>query len=145
MKTSSIMKTKILIALASLCMICSCSNKPSIGDIDQTVREQISEESEGRIELVSIEKTNSTDREMMGQEIHTIEYKAKIKFLKDCYMYVNKSGFGPFIQSFKTYTEQPEFIPSLQMQGVSCDIGVEIDYAGSSSFSNTENGWIQNK
>ncbi len=140
------MNTTIVTAFAAICIIVSsCSSKPDIGDIEQTLKEQISNESEGRIELVSIEKTNSIDREIMGQEVHTIEYKAKLKFLKDCYMYVNKSGYGPYIESFKTYSEAPEFVPSLQMQSVICKKGVEIDYAGSATFSNTEEGWVQNK
>ena len=138
------MNIKIVTAILAMSIaVSSCSSKPEIGDVEQNLQNQITQESEGRIELISIEKTNSVDREFMGQEVHTIEFKAKLKFLKDCYMYVNKSGYGPYIQSFKTYSEVPEFVPSLEMQGVKCKKGVEIDYTGSSTFSNTENGWVQ--
>lgn len=136
---------KFILLFVAAGLICSCSSKPEIADVEQNLRDQISQESDGRIELVSIEKTNSLDQEFMGQEVHTIEYKAKIKFLKNCFMYVNKSGTGPYIQDFKTYTEEPEFIPSLQMQIVECNKGVEVDYVGSSNFGNTENGWVLTK
>lgn len=139
------MKTFILAASITALTMYSCSGKPEISDVEENLREQITQESEGRIELQDIEKTNATDREFMGQEVHTIEYKAKLKFLKDCYMYVNKSGFGPYIKSFKTYSEAPEFVPSLQMQVVVYEKGTEIDYTGSYTFSNTENGWVSNE
>lgn len=137
------MKTIYLFLLIiTMGLISSCSTKPGIEEVEQNLKDQIALESEGRIELLSIEKTNSTDQEIMGQELHTIEFKAKIKFTEDCFMYANKSGTGPYIQSFKTYSEEPEFVPSLQMQIVGCDKGIEVNYTGSSTFANTENGWI---
>ena len=135
----------ILFAITSSLLLASCSSKPEIGDVEQNLKDQISHESNGRIELVSIEKTNSIDQEFMGQKVHIIDYKAKIKILEDCFMYVNKSGTGPFIKTFKTFKEQPEFIPSLEMQFVECDKGTEVSYDGSASFSDTENGWILNQ
>ena len=102
------------IAVSSL-LLTSCSGKPSIGDIEDDLTERITSESNGKIELLEIEETNSIDNEVFGQEMYTIQYNAKVKFLADCYMYVNRSGMSSKFLSFKTYSTSPEFILSMQM------------------------------
>lgn len=128
---------------ASSLLLTSCSGKPSIGDIEDDLTERIASESGGKIELLEIEETNSIDNEVFGQEMYTIQYKAKVKFLSDCYMYVNRSGMGSMFLSFKTYSTSPEFIPSMQMQAVKCSKGDEVEFQGSERYSNTNEGWVK--
>ena len=132
------------IAVSSL-LLTSCSGKPGIGDIEDDLTERIASESGGKIELLEIEETNSVDNEVFGQEVYTIQYKAKIKFLQDCYMYVNRSGMGAMFSSFKTYSTSPEFIPSMQMQAVKCSKGDEVEFQDSERYSNTNEGWVKAK
>lgn len=146
MQISPIMNFKILTAVIALLVVfSSCSSKPEIKEVEQNLKEQIASESEKRIELISVEKTNAVEKEYFGQKVYTISYKAKIRFKQDCFMYINKSGVGPFIESFKTYLEEPDFVPSMQMQVVSCSKGQEVDYESSSSFTENEDGWIINE
>lgn len=142
---NEILKTYIFTLMIASLFFNSCSNKPGINDVEETLQNQINNESEERIELINIEKTNSIDNEFMGQKVHTIEFKAKIKFLEDCMMYVNKSGMGPYFMNFKTYTKEPDFNPSMMKQIVTCAKDVEVEYFGSATYSETEKGWILTK
>jgi hypothetical protein len=139
------MYLRFILPLVILITLGSCSSNPEIADVEQNLKERIASESENRIEVVSIEKTDAAEKENFGQKIYTISYKVKIRFKQDCFMYINKSGVGPFIESFKTYLEEPDFVPSMQMQVVSCPKGQEVVYESSSSFSETEEGWSHNK
>lgn len=138
------MYLRFILPLVTVLILGSCSSNPEITDVEQNLKDRIASESENRIELVSIEKTDAVEKEYFGQKVYTISYKAKIRFKQDCFMYINKSGVGPFIESFKTYLEEPDFVPSMQMQVVSCSKGQEVDYESSSSFNETEEGWTIN-
>ena len=135
--------TLLFVAVASLISSCSGS-KPGIDDLENSLNETVKSESNNRIELVGVEKTNAVDKEVFGQKVYTISYEATIKFKEDCYMYYNQSGYGPMFESFKTYNEEPEFVPSLQMKIGFCEKGQEIKYFGSAAYSETEEGWVLN-
>ncbi|WP_341906281.1 hypothetical protein [Fluviicola taffensis] len=132
----------ITAAAAVTLLLNSCSGTPGIADVESELKSKIQNESNGNIELTHIEKTNSKDNEILGQKIHTIEYKATITFKKDCDMYVNKSGVGPLFESFETYDEQPEFIPSMMMMVMPFVKGEKTTFYGSMRFQDTENGWV---
>lgn len=134
---------KIIQLFLLIALFTSCSSKPDIERTETILSEQISNESNGKVSLVSIEKTNAVENEFMGQKSYTIQYKAQVEILENCFMYVNKSGSGSFFQSFKTYEVEPEFIPSLQMQIVKCTKGNKVDFNGSMLFLDTENGWVK--
>ena len=134
---------KIIPLVVLIVLFTSCSSKPDIEKVKTILSEQISNESNGDIALLSIEKTNAQDNEFMGQKTHSIEYKSTVEINEDCYMYINKSGVGSFFLSFKTYKEQPEFIPSMQMQIVECSKGDKVNFVDKMTFFETENGWIE--
>lgn len=116
-------------------LLCSsCSSQPNLADLESSLRKEISVESDGRIELLELKETNMVEKDALGQEVYSIEYEAKIRFKSDCYMYYNKSGSGPVFTSFKTYQEQPEFVPSLQMQVGFCEKNQEFKYSGVANY-----------
>lgn len=121
----------------------SCSGRPDAGDVEDDLAERIETESEGRITLIDFEKTNSVEREAFGQESYTIYFTGKIRFEEDCYIYVNKSGMGPFFESFKTYKKQPEFIPSMGRLLYSVDKGEEVEFKDKVTYLETEEGWVK--
>lgn len=123
-------------------LLTCCSSLPGIDEVEENVKIQIDVESNGDVQLIDIEKTNSKDQVILGQKMHTIEYKARVKFMKDCFMYVDKTGFGPYFSSFKTYNSEPDFNPSLQMQIVKFRKDDLKDFNGRVTFSDTENGWM---
>lgn len=129
-------------AVAGVLLITSCSGDPGIGDVESNLKEIIHNQSNGDIELVNVEKTNSEMKEIFGQKAYSIYYKATIKFKKNCFIYVNKSGMGPLFESFKTYDQSPDFVPSFSMVATSCKKGQEVSYDGKMSFKETENGWV---
>lgn len=129
-------------AAASFLLFTSCSGNPEIGDVESKLKEAIDQQSNGSIELVKTEKTNSEEKEIFGQKTFSIYYKATIKFKKDCFIYVNKSGMGPLFESFKTYDQAPDFVPSFAMVATSCKKDQEVSFDGKMTFRNTENGWV---
>lgn len=131
-----------MVILAIPFFFISCSDLPGIDEVEENVKIQIDVESNGDIQLIDIEKSNSKDQEFLGQKMHTVEYKATIKFKKDCFMYADKTGFGPYFSSFKTYYSEPDFNPSLQMQIVKFRKGDTKEFNGKVTFSDTENGWM---
>ena len=135
-------KSTILIIL-SLLILTSCSGKPDSSDAETSLSERISTESNGNLTLIDFQQTNAVDREVFGQASYTIQYKATVRVEKDCFMYVNKSGMGSFFESFETYDESPEFIPSLMMQAVKCSKGEEVDFVDDVTYVETEEGWIE--
>ena len=138
------MKKHFLLLATAASLIYSCSGKPSLDELESSLNEMIKSESNDKIELTNLEKTNSVDKEIFGQKMYSVEYEATIKFKEDCYIYYNKSGYGPMFESFRTYTEEPEFIPSLQMQVTLCEKNKEFTYQGIANYVETEEGWVLN-
>ena len=134
---------KFIKLIAIVALLTSCSSKPDINKVENILSEKILKESNGNITLLSVEKTNAQDNEIMGQKTYTIQYKAQVEVKNNCFMYIDKTGLGPFFPSFKTYISEPEFIPSLQMQIVTCTKGEKVDFSGKMLFYETENGWLQ--
>lgn len=126
----------------SLLFLMSCSSKPSASDVEESLSERITEESNGNLSLDDFEQTNAVENEVLGQATYTIQFKGKVRVEKDCFMYVNKSGMGSFFESFKTYENAPEFIPSMMMTGVRCPKGEEIEFIDKVIYVETEEGWI---
>lgn len=131
-------------ATAITLLLNSCSGNPGISDVELELKSVIDSQSNGSIELVEIEKTNSEEKEIFGQKVYSIDYKATIQFKKDCFIYVNKSGMGPLFESFKTYDQEPDFIPNFAMVVTSCKKGDKVSYNGRISFRDTEEGWVAN-
>jgi len=120
----------------------SCSGRPDAGDAEDDLAGRIESESNGTITLIDFEQTNAVEREAFGQASYTIQYKGKVRFEEDCYIYVNKSGMGSFFESFKTYQSKPEFIPSMARVLYSVDEGEEVEFRDKVTYMETEEGWI---
>jgi hypothetical protein len=80
--------------------------------------------------------------EIAGEKYIDCSYSYFVKFNKDCYMYVNKSGSGPYLKSFKTYREVPEFVPSLEMQVVECPKDELVHDSDVKRFVLRDNQWV---
>lgn len=138
-------KPLLLTAAAAVTLLLnSCAGTPGISDVESELKPVITSQSNGNIELLEIEKTNAEEKEIFGQKVYNIDYKATIQFKKDCFIYVNKSGMGPLFESFKTYDQEPDFVPSFAMMTESHLKGDKVSYQGRMTFRNTENGWTAN-
>ncbi len=124
-------------------ILASCSSKPDLTDVENSLSDRITSESNGNLTLIEFEQTNAVEREVFGQASYTIQFKGKVRVENDCFMYVNKSGTGPFFESFKTYNDAPEFIPSMMKVGVQCPKGEEIEFTDKVTYAETEEGWIE--
>lgn len=108
---------------------------------EKDLSERIQKESDGRLELISFEKTNAADREFMGQKSYVIEFKAKLRVIEDCFMYVNNSGVGSYFKSFTTFEQEPNSIAHPMMRMVKAEKGTEVDFSDVITYAQTEEGW----
>lgn len=118
---------------------------PGFTDFGQELTDQISSESQGNIRLTNLEKTSSEENEVFGQKTHIIHYKAKIEFLKSCWLYVDETGEETKIENFETYIDQPEFIPSMTYLSMNYKKGDIVDIVGKETFIHTDNGWVRQR
>lgn len=126
----------------SVLIFSSCGDgKPDIDDLEKSFQELVQKESEGRLSVKSIEKINAKDNQLFGQKFHSIQFKADMKVEQNCFLYQNKSGIGPILLNFKTYNEQPEFIPSFNSVVTKVSKDDEFEYMGEWTYEETENGW----
>lgn len=140
-KLTPLFKCFAITAMSTL--IVSCSGKPDISEFEAELNEKIEAESNGNISLTEIEKTNSTEQEIFGQKAYSMSYKATITFNDNCWIYTNQSGFGPKFESFKTYSEEPEFFPSLGHVASYAKKDQTVSFNGKVTYFETENGWVR--
>lgn len=124
-------------------LIASCSGNPGISEFETELNDKIESESNGTISLSEIEKTNSEEQEIFGQKTYSMNYKATITFNENCWIYRNTSGFGPIFESFKTYNEAPEFVPSFAHIATYFKKDATVSFSGKVSYFETENGWVR--
>jgi len=141
MNLTSLIKYFTVIVLSIL--IISCSGKPDISEFELELKNKIESESKGTITLTEIEKTNSEEKEFFGQKAYSMDYKATITFNDNCWIYTNQSGFGPKFESFKTYSEEPEFFPSLGHVASYAKKDQIVSFSGKVTYFETENGWVR--
>lgn len=140
-KLTPFIKCFAITALSTL--IVSCSGKPDISEFEAELNDKIESESNGTISLSEIEKTNSEEQEIFGQKTYSMNYKATIMFNENCWIYRNISGFGPIFESFKTYSEEPEFVPSFAHIATYFKKDATVSFSGKVTYFETENGWVK--
>lgn len=129
-----------------LTFLSSCSdNTPNLEEVKRALSNEIILSSKGDLSLSEFTKTNSFENELFGQRTYTIKYSAKIKVEKDCYLFVDPTGMGPYyFDGFSTfYDPSSKMTPSPLIKILTCKKGDLLNYNGQSTFLWTENGWSQ--
>lgn len=126
----------------------ACSIKPSEADGETAVRDQISREAGGRIQLNDFRKTNGLEGVQNGTPIYTLEYEADIEFLADCKWLNDTNGVH---DGFKTALSDDQtqekkgfwrgLASALLEQGSDQKRGDKATYRGKLVFEETERGW----
>lgn len=120
------------IILLSIFLIVGCSSKPSESDAKQAFEQEIQENSNGLIKLISFKKTNGIEKQRSklegGGAFYTMEWIATIESTCDCYWW---------LWDFRIQTD-----PDSGMRGVTYHHkGERVDVIGATDFEKTENGW----
>jgi len=85
MRLDNVLKTVLLcLVLVTALLLIGCSSVPSSDDAKGIIQERINKESEGRIKLVSFQKTNGQEAELFGVKVYQLNYQGEIEFLEDC-------------------------------------------------------------
>jgi hypothetical protein len=128
--------------LSIIILLTSCSGLPSESEAKDALETKIKNESKGQIELIEFTKTNSQENEIMGQKMFKLMYNAKVKFKSSVWIYTNKTPYGDYFPSYKTYNKQPEIIPSLSMVMSKSNKNQVVPFNGTFTYLETEKGWI---
>lgn len=126
-------------------------------DGSATLRQLISEQSNGMMELASYEKTNGFDE---GPGHYTLEYRAQVTSTDDCYRYAKMDAFRNKIEPSRKFscrkfddlnvTEKRWHIEEMDSSTNTVDPnyvlvlapkGILFELTGTLSFQNTERGW----
>lgn len=72
----------LALAVAAV-LVVGCSGKPNASTGRRVVEQQIADNSNGLLKLISFKKVNGTEAEPMGVKIYEMEYEAEIARKKD--------------------------------------------------------------
>jgi hypothetical protein len=139
------MKTIItLLALATLLFVVGCSGPPSASDGRTALDQKIQRESNGLIRLVSFQKTDGVQQEVMGMKVYQMKYTATIEFTDNCY-WGNGSGLIGWQGGFTA--DRPSgggTLASLMDTSSHYKAGMkgqQEQVSATLTFQKTENGW----
>jgi hypothetical protein len=140
------MNTKLALALAAGVALVGCSDTLSQSDARQKLENQIRQQSNGLIKLVSFEKTDGVMHEMMGMKAYEMSYSAEVEFLDDCIWSAGNNLMG-WDGSFRAQRSQA--LPSGALndffdasQGLKpAKKGEHFRFTGHLEFEKTERGW----
>ena len=142
MKSVRILRGKInylLLLSLTIFSLASCSTDPSSSDGKGILGEKISEESKGKIKLISFEKTNAIKKSMFGQEQYTLEYSATIEFQQEGWVGENFNNFQ--IRDKKSEGWDEYFLSISNGNSKHFNIGDKVKLTGKMTFEKTEKGW----
>lgn len=124
----------ILSTLAGLVsgLLIGCSGGlPSAADGEKFIREKIHNESEGRIRLISFNKTNGQNREVSGVRVYSLEYESTLEFIEEC-GWLTGEVLDRSFKSFQTGKAR---------RGLPMERGQRQSIFGAIVFEMTEKGW----
>ena len=128
-------------------MITGCSGTPSAADGKQAILDKIKAESDGRIELVSFEKTNGMQGEEAGVKTYALEFEAEITFLDNCKWSTGliRGDGGMSFHTFKISgnPNSPMAMMENAMNGPGADVkkGESFNVSGVIHLLSKERGW----
>jgi hypothetical protein len=139
------MKTKItLLAVAALCFLVGCSGPPSASAGRAALEQKIQRQSNGLIRLVSFQKTDGVEQELMGMKLYQMKYTATIEFTDNCY-WGDGNGLigwqGGFTADRPSGGGATASFLDTSMHYKAGSKGQQEQVSGTLTFQKTENGW----
>lgn len=140
------MRARLLLLCVLSGALCGCSHKPSAADGRRKLENQIHQQSNGLVKLVSFEKTDGSMQEMMGMKTYAMSYAAEIEFVEDC-LWSGGNNLTGWDGSFRAQRGQAPQDGGLmdvfyKTQGVKpAKKGERFKFTGSMDFEKTERGW----
>jgi hypothetical protein len=141
-------KSGAFLLAASFCVVLTgCSFKPSEGDGQQAVQNQINQQAQGRIRLISFHKTNGQMAEINAVKVYSLEFQSEIEFTENCKWAIGNYGQQLSFQTSKPVTQQQggvwgQFLDNaVANPGVLANQGQRVQLFGVIHFEKKENGW----
>ena len=134
------------VLVVTVFVFAGCSATPSADDAQRIIQEQINKESQGRIKLVSFQKTNAQEGELHGVKLYNIEYQIEIEFTENCKWVMGHEAMLGGPPQFRTSKPKSqgfwdEWTDNLNNPGKLVKKGHKERISGSLTFEKTEKGW----
>jgi hypothetical protein len=126
--------------LITLLLVTGCGDQ-RLSVVEQTLRQQIAEQSGGALALSSLEKTNGVVQEVGGVQLYTLEWQARIAVQAD--VWKGGNAFVGHWSDFGVMPAQPTGWNRVLAGGDAQQLikGATVVLTGSSMLQKTENGW----
>jgi hypothetical protein len=140
------MNVRILLTICIAVALAGCSDTPSASNARAKLENQIQQQSNGLIKLVSFEKTDGAMHEMMGMKAYEMSYTAEVEFLDDC-LWSAGNNFTGWEGNFRAQRGQAPSGGALNAffnasQGLQpAKKGDRFKFTGRMNFEKTERGW----
>ena len=137
----------ILLICFLLVLFIGCSSVPSSDDAKQIIQERINKDSGGRIKLVSFQKMNGQEGNLLGFKVYNLEYQMEIEFVEDCKWITGHSAALGGEVGFRTSKPKgsqefwDKFMDDSTNPGKLVKKGHKERISGSIAFEKTDNGW----
>ncbi len=125
-------------------LISGCSSTPSQSDAKQIIQQRIDKLSGGRIKLISFEKTNGQEGQLLGVKLYSLEYACVIEFLEDC-KWIPEFRTAKLTKSQDFWEKFREDLNNMGRQSRPVKKGEKAKVAGQIVFEKTEKGWREAK
>ena len=141
---STLASQTLLILAASVLLLTGCSSRPSTTDGRAALEQKIQRESNGFIRLVSFQKTDGVEQEMMGMKVYQMKYTATIEFTDNCYW---GDGNGMIGWQGGFYADRPigggatASLLNTSTHYKAGGKGQQEQVSGALTFQKSENGW----
>jgi hypothetical protein len=106
---------------------------PTTELFEKTLTEQAVVQSNGRLRIGSIQKTNGVVREYKGAPAYAVEFSGKLSIVEDCIRLTGGATY-PYTSGF--FTQPADDGPAIQYRA-----GQQLDVTGFVLFEKTEQGW----
>lgn len=133
-----------LFGVIAFIMLISCSKSlPNIDDAEKIIKKKIQLNSESKVKLIDVKKTNGTKMKIKGMDFYNFIFEGTISFDEEGYSAV-KEALSPtrgflFIRKEKP----PTWISNSYFEKI--EKGEKGKITGELYFVNTENGWEEAK
>lgn len=128
-----------------LSMLYSCNSDPSDKFGETSLKQIVASQSGGKIILDNFFKSNGIKKELMGQEIYTMEFNSQITFVENVWKTWEVPIEGVFT-NFNVSIEKPTrniYNITLEKQRFYKDAKINLE--GEINFEKTDNGWRNTK
>jgi len=139
------MNIRVIVVACIVLALAGCSDRPSESEARGKLEDQIKQQSNGLIKLISFSKTDAAMHEMMGVKGYEMFYAAEIEFVENC-IWSGGNDLVPWDGTFNATLNQGSVTGALSFSATAQGLrlaakGQRLKFTGKINLEKTESGW----